>query len=51
MKVSLLKYTPDPELLCASAAMTSYKIKGSSKLLEKLDLEKARNFAKDLLKD
>lgn len=42
MNVRLLKYTPDPELLCAAAAMTSYKSEGTSKLLEKLDLEKAR---------
>ncbi len=42
MKVKLLKHTPDPELLCAAAAMTSYKDEGTSKLLEKLDLEKAR---------
>ena len=42
MKVKLLKYTPNPEKLCAVAAMTSYKSEGTSKLLEKLDLEKAR---------
>jgi len=42
MKVKLLKYTPDPELLCAAAMMTSYKGDGTSKLLEKLNLEKAR---------
>ncbi len=42
MKVKLLKYTPNPELLCAAAAMTSYKSEGTSKLLERLDLEKAR---------
>ena len=42
MKVKLLKYTPNPELLCAAAAMTSYKSEGTSKLLERLNLEKAR---------
>ncbi|KPV63095.1 MAG: FAD-dependent thymidylate synthase [Candidatus Bathyarchaeota archaeon BA1] len=42
MKVKLLKCTPDPELLCAAAMMTSYKGEGTTKLLEKLNLEKAR---------
>jgi thymidylate synthase (FAD) len=42
MKVKLLYYTPNPELLCAAAAMTSYKNEGTSKLIENLDLEKAR---------
>jgi len=42
MKVKLLKYTPNPEKLCAAAAMTSYKSEGTSELLEKLDVEKAR---------
>jgi len=42
MKVKLLHYTPNPELLCAAAAMTSYKSEGTSALIEKLDLEKAR---------
>ena len=42
MKVRLLKYTPDPELLCAAAAMTSYKSEATPKLLEKLTVEKAR---------
>lgn len=42
MKVKLLKYTPDPELLCAAAAMTSFKQAGTTKIFGKLDLEKAR---------
>jgi len=42
MKVKLLKYTPNPEKVCAAAAMTSYKSEGTSEILEKLDLEKAR---------
>lgn len=37
-----MQFTPDPELLCAAAAQTSYKSDGTSKLIEKLDLEKAR---------
>jgi len=42
MKVKLLRFTPDPELLCAAAAQTSYKSKGTSRLIEGLNLEKAR---------
>jgi thymidylate synthase (FAD) len=49
LKVKLLKYTPNPELLCAAAAMTSYKDEGTSKLLEKLDLEKARKTLREVM--
>lgn len=42
MKVKLLRFTPDPELLCAAAAETSYKSEGTSRLIDGLDLEKAR---------
>lgn len=49
MKVKLLKYTPNPELLCAAAAMTSYKGEGTSKLLEKLNLEKARKTLREVM--
>lgn len=42
MKVKLLRFTPDPELLCAAAAQTSYKSEGTSELIDKLDLEKSR---------
>jgi thymidylate synthase (FAD) len=42
MKVKLLRFTPDPELICAAAARTSYKSEGTSKLIEGMDLEKAR---------
>lgn len=42
MRVELLRFTPDPERLCAAAAMTSYKNKEASGLFEKLDLDKAR---------
>lgn len=42
MKVKLLSYTPNPELLCAAAARTSVKSEGTSTLLEKMDVETAR---------
>ncbi|UCG45961.1 MAG: FAD-dependent thymidylate synthase [Candidatus Bathyarchaeota archaeon] len=49
MKVTLLKHTPDPELLCAAAAMTSYKGEGTSRLLAELNLEKARKTLRRVL--
>lgn len=49
MKVRLLKHTPDPERLCAVAAMTSYESKGTSKLLERLDVEKARKILRRVM--
>lgn len=42
MKVVLLKHTPEPELLCAAAAMTSYKSESTPELIENLSIEKAR---------
>jgi thymidylate synthase (FAD) len=42
LKVKLLRYTPDPELLCGAAALTSSRHEGASKIIEKLDLGKAR---------
>jgi len=42
LKVKLLRYTPDPELLCGAAALTSSRSEGTSQIIEKLDLEKAR---------
>jgi len=42
MKLVLLKYTPEPELLCAAAAMTSYKSESTPKLIKNLTIEKAR---------
>lgn len=42
MRVKLLKYTPDPERLCAAAAMTSYKSEGTAKLFENISIENAR---------
>jgi thymidylate synthase (FAD) len=49
LKVNLLKYTPNPELLCAAAAMTSYKSEGTSKMLERLNLEKARKIIRRVM--
>ena len=42
LRVKLLCYTPDPELLCGAAAFTSSKREGASEIIKKLDLEKAR---------
>ena len=42
MRVKLLRYTPNPELLCAAAAITSYKNKETSELLKEMDIERAR---------
>lgn len=42
MKVKLLRYTADPELLCGAAALTSSKSGSPSEMLEKMGLEKAR---------
>ena len=43
MKVKLLRYTPDPEILCAAAALTSSRRKGVSETIGKIELEKARS--------
>jgi thymidylate synthase (FAD) len=42
VKVKLLRYTTDPELLCGVAALTSSRSGSPSEMLEKVDLEKAR---------
>lgn len=42
MKVKLICYTPEPERVCASAALTSPGSGGTSEIFESLDLEKAR---------
>lgn len=49
MKVRLLRYTQDPEVLCATAALTSSKQKGPSEFLEKMDLEEARKILRRVL--
>ncbi|MEM2420054.1 MAG: FAD-dependent thymidylate synthase [Candidatus Bathyarchaeia archaeon] len=46
MKVKLLRYTADPELLCGAAALTSSQSGYPSEMLEKMDLEKARQIVK-----
>lgn len=49
MKVKLLRYTPDPEIICAAAALTSPGIEGTSKIFENLNLEKARKTLRRIL--
>ncbi|MEA2089474.1 MAG: FAD-dependent thymidylate synthase [Thermoproteota archaeon] len=49
MRVKLLRYTRDPEVLCATAALTSSKQKGASEFLEKTDLGKARKILRRVL--
>ncbi|MGQ9530281.1 MAG: FAD-dependent thymidylate synthase [Candidatus Bathycorpusculaceae bacterium] len=46
MKVKLLRYTADPELLCGSAALTSTKSGSPSEIFEKMDLDTARKIIK-----
>ncbi|MGC8940012.1 MAG: FAD-dependent thymidylate synthase [Candidatus Bathyarchaeia archaeon] len=42
MKVKLLRYTMDAELLCGTAALTSTKSGSPSEIFEKMDLETAK---------
>jgi len=49
VKVKLLRYTPDPERLCAAAAMTSYKSKGTTQLFKDISIEQARNTIRRVL--
>ncbi|MBS7616645.1 FAD-dependent thymidylate synthase [Candidatus Bathyarchaeota archaeon] len=46
MKVKLLRYTADPELLCGAAALTSTKSGNPSDIFESINLEKARQTVK-----
>jgi len=46
MKVKLIRFTADPELLCGAAALTSTKSGSPSEIFEKMDLEKARQIIK-----
>ncbi|MEM3579186.1 MAG: FAD-dependent thymidylate synthase [Candidatus Bathyarchaeia archaeon] len=46
MKVKLLRYTADPELLCGAAALTSSKSGSPSEIFEKMPLERARQIIK-----
>lgn len=46
MKVKLLRFTADPELLCGVAALTSTKSGSPSETFEKMDLEHARRVIK-----
>lgn len=49
MKVKLLKHTPNPEILCAAAALTSSRRGGLSETIKSLDLEKARKIIHNIL--
>lgn len=42
LKVRLLNYTADPEILCGAAALTSTRSGSPSKIFEKMDRERAR---------
>ena len=46
MKVKLIRFTADPEILCGAAALTSTKSGSPSEIFEKMDLEKARQIIK-----
>jgi len=46
LKVKLLRYTADAELLCGAAALTSTKSGSPSKIFEKMDSETAKNIIK-----
>lgn len=46
MDVQLVAYTPDPEMVCAAAAATSYKPDDSAELFKNMTAEKARKILK-----
>ncbi|MDH5793938.1 MAG: FAD-dependent thymidylate synthase, partial [Candidatus Bathyarchaeota archaeon] len=46
MKVKLLRYTADAELLCGTAALTSTKSGSPSEILEKMNMETAQRVIK-----
>lgn len=46
MKIKLLRYTKDAELLCGAAALTSTKSGNPSEFLEKIDAETAKRIIK-----
>jgi thymidylate synthase (FAD) len=46
LKVKLLRYTADPELLCGAAALTSTRSGSPSENLERMDSEKAKQIIK-----
>ena len=49
MTVKLLSYTPNPEILCAAAALTSSRRRGASESIKELDLEKARRIIQRIM--
>ncbi len=49
MRVEILGYTPNPEIVCALGAQTSYKEEDPSLRLEKMTIEKARKTLKRVM--
>lgn len=49
MRVEILGYTPNPEIVCALGAQTSYKKEDPSLRLERMTLEKARKTLKRVM--
>ncbi|MEM3702989.1 MAG: FAD-dependent thymidylate synthase [Candidatus Bathyarchaeia archaeon] len=49
MKVKLLRYTADPEVLCGAAALTSTRSGSPSEIFESADLERARQTVKRVI--
>ena len=48
MKIKLLRYTTDAELLCGAAALTSTKSGSPSEILEKMNMETAKRIIKQV---
>jgi len=46
LKVKLLRYTADPELLCGTAALTSTKSGSPSEIFDRMDSDKAKRIIK-----
>jgi thymidylate synthase (FAD) len=49
MKVKLISHTPDPDMICAAAAFTSWKKETTVELFEQLDREEALKFLKTVM--
>jgi thymidylate synthase (FAD) len=47
--VKLLRYTPDPELVCATAALTSSKRHSASEILQEITEDKARKIVERVI--
>ncbi len=49
LKVRLVAYTPDPEIVCAAAAQTSIKDGNLSSVFEEMDIDKARKIIRKVV--